>query len=144
MAFWPRSYTQCVLFSKALGTTSLKFVVEAVYLGHIISPELKDDSDVYKHIKRLSTFVNVLIRHFASWQVFDRYMKDANYITLRRRSVWKVFWFEVWYKLVSVYMVRCFSYKLNLYRLRNVLTLHLRYIYRRITWFQWCWCFIST
>ena len=36
MDFWPRSYTQCVLPSVALGTVSLNFVVAAVYLGHII------------------------------------------------------------------------------------------------------------
>ena len=46
-AFRPRSYTQCVLTSVALGTTSLKYVVEVVYLGHFISSNLKDDSDVY-------------------------------------------------------------------------------------------------
>ena len=46
MAFWPRSYTQCVLPLVTLGTASLKFVVEAVYLGHIISSNLKDDSDI--------------------------------------------------------------------------------------------------
>ena len=37
MAFCARSYTQCVLPLVALGTASLKFVVEAVYLGHNIS-----------------------------------------------------------------------------------------------------------
>ena len=52
MAFWPRSYTQSVSPSVALGTASLKFVVEAVHLGLIISFNLKDDSDVYKKIKK--------------------------------------------------------------------------------------------
>ena len=46
MAFWQRSYTHCVLPSIALGVASFKFVVEAVYLGHSITSNLKDDSDV--------------------------------------------------------------------------------------------------
>ena len=66
MAFWPQSYTQCVLPSVALGTASLKFVVEAVYLGHHISSNLKDDYDVYKKVKNLNTNRNVLIRKIAS------------------------------------------------------------------------------
>ena len=49
-----------------LGTASLKFVVEAVYLGDKISSNLKDDSDVYKQVKKLNTIGNVLIRKFAS------------------------------------------------------------------------------
>ena len=48
MVFWPRSYTQCVLPTVALGTASLKSVVEAVYPSHIINSKLKDDYDVYK------------------------------------------------------------------------------------------------
>ena len=64
MAFRPRSYTQFVLPLVALNkqkqanelyfipiTPSLKFVIEAVYLGHNISSDLKDDSDVYKQVK---------------------------------------------------------------------------------------------
>ena len=66
MAFWPRSYAQCVLSSIVLGTASLKFVVEAVYLGHNISYNLKDDSDANKQVKKLNTIGNVLIRKFAS------------------------------------------------------------------------------
>ena len=66
MAFWPRSYTQCVFPSIALGTASLKFAVETVYVGHIISSNLKENSDVYKQIKKLNTIGNVLIRDFAS------------------------------------------------------------------------------
>ena len=66
MTFWPRSYTQSVLPSVTLGTDSLEFVVEAVYLGHNKSSNLKDDSDVYKQAKKLNTVGNVLIRKFAS------------------------------------------------------------------------------
>ena len=66
MAFWPPSYTQCVLPSVALGTTSLKFVVEAVLPGHIISSNLYDGSDVYKQVKKLNTIRYVLICFFAS------------------------------------------------------------------------------
>ena len=66
MPFWPLSYTQSVLPSVALGTASLKFVVEAVYLGHNISCNLKDDSDVYKQVKKLNTIGNVLLCEFAS------------------------------------------------------------------------------
>ena len=51
LGFWPRLYTQCVLPSVALGTDSLKIVVEAVYFGHFISSNLKDDPDVYKYAK---------------------------------------------------------------------------------------------
>ena len=65
MAFWPRSITQHVLPTVTLGTASLNFVVEAVYLGHNISSNLKGDSDVYKHSKKLNTIGNVLIRKFA-------------------------------------------------------------------------------
>ena len=65
MAFWPPSYTQCVVPSVALGTASLKFVVEAVYLGHNISSNLKDDSDVYKQIKKRKTIGKILFRKFA-------------------------------------------------------------------------------
>ena len=42
---WPSDnviYVMCTP-SVALGTASLKFVVEAVYVGHIISSNLKDD-----------------------------------------------------------------------------------------------------
>ena len=55
MDFWLRLYTHCIFPSVALGTASLKFVVEAVYLGYIISSNLKDDSDVYKQVKQLNT-----------------------------------------------------------------------------------------
>ena len=41
-------------------------VVEAVYLGLHLSSDLKDDSDVYKRVKKLNTIGNVLIRNFAS------------------------------------------------------------------------------
>ena len=44
----------------------LEICVEAVYLGHNISSNLKDDSDVYKQVKKLNTIGNVLIRNFAS------------------------------------------------------------------------------
>ena len=53
MAFWPRSYTQSVLPSAAIDTPSLRFVDEAVYIGHIISPTRKDISDVNKQVKKL-------------------------------------------------------------------------------------------
>ena len=58
-------FHQCVLPSVALGKASLKFVVEAVYLWHIISSNLKDVSVVYKHVKKLKTIRNVLIRNIA-------------------------------------------------------------------------------
>ena len=45
-------FHQCVLPSVALGKASLKFVVEAVYLWHIISSNLKADYDVYKQVKK--------------------------------------------------------------------------------------------
>ena len=45
---WSLQPFHSVLPSVALGAASLKFVVEAVYLEHIISSNLKDDSDVYK------------------------------------------------------------------------------------------------
>ena len=46
IAFCPRLYTQSVLLLVALGTVSLKFIDEMVYLGHSIRSKLKDDSDV--------------------------------------------------------------------------------------------------
>ena len=49
-----------------LGTASLTFVIEAVYLGRIVSSNLKDDSDVYKQVKNLETIGNVLTHNFAS------------------------------------------------------------------------------
>ena len=56
----------CVLTSVVLVTAPLKFVVEAVYLGHTINSNLNDDSDVYKRIEKLNTIGNVLICKFAS------------------------------------------------------------------------------
>ena len=51
---------------RTIGFYSLKFVVEAAYLWHIISSNIKDDSDVYKWVKKRNTIGNVLIRKFAS------------------------------------------------------------------------------
>ena len=48
---------------------SLKLVVEAVYLGHTISSNLKDDSDVYKQVKKLNRIGYVPVRKFASCSV---------------------------------------------------------------------------
>ena len=89
MAFWPRSYTQCVLPSVALGTASLKLAVETVYLGHIISSNLKDDSDVYKQVKKFNTIGNVLIRNFASCSEKVKYeLFRANCPALYCSSLW--------------------------------------------------------
>lgn len=52
--------------SVELDTAFLKFVAEMVHFGHIISPNLKDDSDVHKQIKKLNAIWNVLIHKFAS------------------------------------------------------------------------------
>ena len=52
MAFWPRLYTQRVLPLVVLGMAPLKLVDQAAYLGHIINSNLKDDSDLYKQIKK--------------------------------------------------------------------------------------------
>ena len=60
LAFWPQSYTQCVL-------PSMEFVVQVVNLGHILSSNLKDDSDIYKQVKKLKKIGNVLTRNFASF-----------------------------------------------------------------------------
>ena len=46
-------YLMYVLPSVAVGATSMDFVGEAVYLGHFISSDLKDNSDVYKQDKKL-------------------------------------------------------------------------------------------
>lgn len=66
VTFWPRLYTQLVLPKLSLGTASLKFVDETVYLGHFIISNLKDDSDAYKQVKKLNMIQNVLIRKLAS------------------------------------------------------------------------------
>ena len=66
MSFWPRSYTQSVLPLVALGTSSLKFGVEAVYLVYIIRSNLIDDSDIYQQVRKPNTVGNVLILKFFS------------------------------------------------------------------------------
>ena len=50
----------------ALSTASLKLIEEAVYLGHIISSNRKDCSDVNKQVKKVNTIRNVMICEFAS------------------------------------------------------------------------------
>ena len=60
MDFWLRLYTHCIFPSVALGTASLIFVDEAIYLEHNMSFNLKDDSDVYKQDEKCNTIVNVL------------------------------------------------------------------------------------
>lgn len=66
MAFWPRSYRQAAIAPITLGTASIEFGDEAIYLGHHISHNLKDDSDIYKQIKKMNTVGNVLIRKMAT------------------------------------------------------------------------------
>ena len=81
-------YTMCTPLG-ALGMASLKFVVEAVYLGQIISSNLLDDFNVYKQVKILETIGYVMIRKLASCsEKVKCELFWANFSALNCSSLW--------------------------------------------------------
>ena len=64
MTFWPRGYRKFQVQPITMRSTTLSYVQEATYLGHILSADLKDNLDMSRQMKALYAMGNTLVRKF--------------------------------------------------------------------------------
>jgi len=61
-SYWSVIVTQFPLFS--IGDSTIQYVAKFKYLGHIITQNLPDDSDIQREIRNMYVRTNMLVRKF--------------------------------------------------------------------------------
>ena len=64
MNFWPKRYKKTTVEKFCLSGTTVEFVEDFTYLGHMITCDLRDELDMEKQLRKFNTIGNVIIRKF--------------------------------------------------------------------------------
>ena len=64
MNFWPKRYKKTTIEKFCLSGTTIEFVGDFTYLGHMITCDLRDELDMGEQLRKFNTLGNVIIRKF--------------------------------------------------------------------------------
>ena len=107
MVFNPKDRTEIVSTSYPnfmLGFSSLQFVPQFKYLGHMIANDLSDDIDLQREVRNIFVRTNILVRRFSRCSpVVKAVLFKAYCISLYDAALWKFYKAGSMRKLVSCY-----------------------------------------
>ena len=107
MVFNPVDRSKCIARTfplLTLGGTSLQYVDEFKYLGHLIVNDLTDDRDISREIRNMFVRTNILIRRFSRCSIDVKVALFKSYcLCLYDPALWKFYTRSSFNKLMSCY-----------------------------------------